>query len=392
MPKPLTPIAIANLKPKPTRYEVSDGGCVGLRVVVFPSKAKSFVVRYRYRGQQRKLTLGPCITARGVAEPASAAETATPLLLVAARSLCAEALRLARSGTIRQPPSRSSVRSGGSRDRHVGGHRRRIFASRRPGVAHPDPAQGRPRPFLRRRVGTVAGRRDRARPVRAHFDEIADTRGPVRSDRVLSAPKTLLNWHSGRSDYVSPLVRGGKRTSTAKRARERTLTDDELRAVWSAAGEDKTPFGPYVRFVLLTATRRGEASGLRRSEMSDAATWVIPGARYKNGKDTLIPLSAAAQKIIASMPDRGDVVFTTDGARPMGSFGERKAAIDEASGVTGWTLHDLRRSARTLMSRAGIMPTMRNCVSATRCRACAERMIATPMQPRSVTPSNRWLR
>ena len=64
MPKPLTAIAIANLKPKPQRYEVSDGGCRGLRVVVFPSKKKSFVVRFRYRGLQRKLTLGPCLTAR----------------------------------------------------------------------------------------------------------------------------------------------------------------------------------------------------------------------------------------------------------------------------------------------------------------------------------------
>jgi hypothetical protein len=66
----LTPITIANLCARAKRYEVSDHGCPGLRVVVFPSKKKSFVVRYRYRGLQRKLTLGPCLTERGVAEPA----------------------------------------------------------------------------------------------------------------------------------------------------------------------------------------------------------------------------------------------------------------------------------------------------------------------------------
>src|SRR4051812_25779731 len=98
MAKPLTAIAIANLKPRPQRYEVPDRGCAGLRVVVFPSKKKSFVVRYRFRGLQRKLTLGSCMTERGVAEPISAPETATPLSLLAARSLCAEALRQARSG------------------------------------------------------------------------------------------------------------------------------------------------------------------------------------------------------------------------------------------------------------------------------------------------------
>jgi hypothetical protein len=58
MAKPLTPIAIANLKARGQRYEVSDPGCAGLRVVVFPSRRKSFILRYRFRGLQRKLTLG----------------------------------------------------------------------------------------------------------------------------------------------------------------------------------------------------------------------------------------------------------------------------------------------------------------------------------------------
>ena len=59
MAQPLTPIAIANLKARGQRYEVSDPGCAGLRVVVFPSRRKRFILRYRFRGLQRKLTLGP---------------------------------------------------------------------------------------------------------------------------------------------------------------------------------------------------------------------------------------------------------------------------------------------------------------------------------------------
>ena len=76
MAKGLTPIAIQNLKPRGYRYEVSDGGCAGLRVVVFPSKRKSFIVRFRYRGLQRKLTLGSVAT--GEAEPTKAPELDTP--------------------------------------------------------------------------------------------------------------------------------------------------------------------------------------------------------------------------------------------------------------------------------------------------------------------------
>jgi integrase len=188
------------------------------------------------------------------------------------------------------------------------------------------------------------------------LDTIADTRGPVRADRALSALKTLLGWHSERGEYVSVLGRGGRRTWISERARSRVLSDDELRAVWLAAEQNKGPFGAFVRFMLLTATRRGEASGLRRSELLDAHTWIIPGARYKSGKDTLIPLSQAAQKIIAAQPrlSDGDFIFSVTGARALTTFAEGKAALDAASGVTGWTLHDCRRTARTLLSRAGI--------------------------------------
>src|SRR5262245_18947612 len=99
MIKALTPIAIANMKPRPQRYEVSDGGCAGLRVVVFPSRRKSFIVRYRYRGLQRKLTLWPYLVERGEqSEPATTPELDTPLSLAAARELATKALREAKSG------------------------------------------------------------------------------------------------------------------------------------------------------------------------------------------------------------------------------------------------------------------------------------------------------
>jgi integrase len=187
------------------------------------------------------------------------------------------------------------------------------------------------------------------------LDRIADDNGPVRSDRVLSALKTLLSWHAGRSDYVSVLGRGGRRTSIRERARTRILDDAELRKVWTAAEQDTTPFGPFLRFTLLTATRRGESAGLHRRELSDGGTvWVVPAARYKSKRDTLIPLSKAAQQIIAGQPVRGPYVFGVDGSRPLGGFNDRKKNLDARSGVSGYGLHDLRRSARTLLSRAGV--------------------------------------
>jgi integrase len=188
------------------------------------------------------------------------------------------------------------------------------------------------------------------------LDRIADERGPVRADRVLTALKRLLSWHSERSDFVSPLGRGGRRTSIAERARSRILSDDELRKLWTTAEKDGTPFGPFVRFILLTATRRNEAAGLHRSELTDnGATWVIPADRHKSKRDVLVPLSKAAQAIVAAQPVlAGDFVFSAEGMRPLRNFAGGKSALAATAGVKDWRLHDLRRTARSLMSRAGV--------------------------------------
>ena len=355
MPKPLTPVTIANLKARPQRYEVSDGGCAGLRVVVFPSKRKSFILRYRFRALQRKLTLGP--VALGAAEPEAGPELDTPLSLAAARVLATKALREAKAG---KDPAAAKQRQ-----------RQELLA------AESDTLQAIAEEYLRRegpRLRTVSQRRSdlellcssalgrlpvaeikRGQYTRV-LDYIADHRGPVRSDRVLSALKTLLGWHANRSDFASPLGRGGRRTSIAERARSRVLSDDELKRVVEIAEQRRDdPFAAFVLFVLYTATRRSEVAGLHRSELTDdGQTWVIPGARYKSKRDTLTPLSLAAQKIIAARPLPGVYVFSADGSKPLVGFTKRKQEFDRVCAVNGWRIHDLRRTARTLLSRAGV--------------------------------------
>jgi integrase len=79
--------------------------------------------------------------------------------------------------------------------------------------------------------------------------------------------------------------------------------------------------------------------------------WIIPGARYKTKLDHLVSLPASAK---ALLPKDGDWVFTTTGTCPIGGFNNFKKDFDRACGVLGWTIHDLRRTARSLMSRAGV--------------------------------------
>jgi integrase len=182
------------------------------------------------------------------------------------------------------------------------------------------------------------------------LDRIEEESGGPMADQTLAIVRRVLNWHASRSDdFRSPIVRGMARTRPKELARSRTLSDDELRVVWKAAGAE--PFGGFLKFLLLTGTRRNEAAQARRSEIT-GAEWTIPGSRYKTGKDHLVPLSGMALSILPK--GSGEWLFSKDGVSPLHAS-HFKAAFDKAlPGLPRWTLHDLRRTARSLMSRAGV--------------------------------------
>jgi integrase len=155
--------------------------------------------------------------------------------------------------------------------------------------------------------------------------------------------------------------------------RDRILSEDEVRAVWGATDGWQHPFAKLMRFTLSTATRRNEAADLQWGEIQ-GATWIIPASRYKTAMDMEIPLSTSAQDVLGSMPKIGTKgwVFTLGGMTRIGNFGSHKVKLDarmleglqrmaaergdDPANVTlaRWTIHDLRRTARSLMSRAGV--------------------------------------
>jgi integrase len=188
------------------------------------------------------------------------------------------------------------------------------------------------------------------------LDRVEDTAGAPTAQSVLAALSRLFNWHASRDDdFVNPIVRGMGRIKSKERARKRTLTDDELRAVWMSANGGRGPFTALVRFLLLTAARRCEASDMRWDEI-EGADWVLPAARNKTKVELVRPLSKAAIEVLARLPrlSNCEFVFTTNGRAPICGFSKFKTAFDKACGVRDWTLHDLRRTARSLMSRAGV--------------------------------------
>jgi integrase len=211
--------------------------------------------------------------------------------------------------------------------------------------------------LVKPRIGTVGLYDMKRSQVSKMLDEIADENGEVMADRVLAYVRKAFGWyevHGQDDDFRSPVVKGMARTKSSERARDRILTDDEIRALWKATGAPG-PSGPLLRFILLTACRRSEAAQMTYSEIVDG-DWVIPAARYKTKQETVLPLSKAAQDILNSIPRaKGtDFVFTATGAKPIAWFAQLKTAIDKECGFSDWTIHDLRRTARSLMSRAGV--------------------------------------
>lgn len=349
---PFTPNTVANLKPRNQRYERPDPGCRGLRVTVFPSGAKSFVVRFRFKGKPCKVTLGPVLS-KYVAEPGIEPVMGAPLSLAAARSLCAKLQHEVASGRDprkakrrEQEPEANTLRD--VCEEHLrleAGRLRTLDSQRRPDLELFYPALGH--------LPIDQIKRSQFFDV---LEQVAEERGRRRAGRAFSNMKAVLSRLANRNeDFINRLSRA-KWTGGSAGERDRTLSNDELRAVWLAAEADQGPFGAYIRFVLLTGCRRNEAAGLRRDELNEDGTeWLIPGSRYKSKRDTLIPLSRMAQEIIAARP-AGTYVFSSDGTRPLTAFSDRKEAFDKVCGVSGYTLHDLRRTSRTLLSQAGVRP------------------------------------
>jgi integrase len=184
------------------------------------------------------------------------------------------------------------------------------------------------------------------------LDRIEEGSGSTMATQTLAIVRKIMNWHATRSDdFLSPVVRGMARTQRSEQARDRALSDDELKAVWAT---HCGVFSDYVRFLLLTAARRNEVAGMTWGEV-DGDNWTLPASRNKTGVDLVRPLSKAAQDILASLPKAGEFVWSTnDGITPIGGFSKFKLHFDNVSGTQGWHIHDLRRTARSLMSRAGV--------------------------------------
>lgn len=193
--------------------------------------------------------------------------------------------------------------------------------------------------------------------VATQLRAIAKENGPVAADRARSALSSFFGWLVGEGMCDGNPVVGTNKTG-AGAARERVLSDAELVAIWNAAPD--TAFGRIVRLLMLTGQRRDEIGALRWNEAATESTSpliALPGERTKNGRPHDVPLSAPALDVLSGQPRivGHDLVFG-EGKGGFAGWSRAKIALDKASKVKGWTLHDLRRTAATRMADLGVLP------------------------------------
>jgi integrase len=338
----LTIRSLETMKPGAVRREIPDSFLPGLYLIQQPSGARSWAVRYRHQGVPRKHTLGsyPAID------------------LKAARALASKALRAVAEG---RDPGRDKILARAAKadsvDRIVEEFlERHVRRSNRPRTGQETERLLRQHvlPRWRGRMVHEVTRRD----VLDVLDRVVDGGAPIAANRVLAAVRKLFNWCVAR-DILAASPCAGVKPPTAERARDRFLSDDELRLVWQAADKLGGTFGPLVKLLALTGQRRDEVARMRWEEVDiENRLWTLPAERTKNNNPHEVPLSSAALAVLKNVPHvaASPFVFTTNGgASPASGYSKNKRRLDALlpADMPSWRLHDLRRTAASGMARCG---------------------------------------
>jgi integrase len=186
------------------------------------------------------------------------------------------------------------------------------------------------------------------------LDHIEDHHGTRMADVVLGKVRNIASWFASRNDdYISPFTTQNLPRHT-KPARSRILDDDELRAIWRAA-EVNGKFGAFVQLLLITAQRSEKVRTLQWTDVVDG-TWTIATAEREKTNAGSLVLPPLALRIIEAQPriGRNPYIFAGRGSGCM-DISKAKYVFDEKlPSMPNWTLHDLRRSSRSLLARCGV--------------------------------------
>jgi integrase len=331
----LTDKQVAALPRKAKRYIMADPEQRGLYLRVPVSGPVTYAAVARHSGKQIWVTLG-----------------GTDVMSIdAAREKARDAIRRIRAGL--EPFEAPPVKPDSVADVTEQWLKRHVTAR---GLRTADEIKRQLDVYVLPRVGQRPFAELRRGDIAHLLDAIEDKHGPWIADSVLGILRSVATWFASRNDdYQIPFVRGQRRVPSQDRKRSRILNDDELRAVWTTA-EQSGSFGAFIRLSLLLAQRRQKLATMRWSDISPDGLWTIATAPREKGNPGVLKLPPQAMAIIKAQPRfaANPFVFPGRGSNEMRGFTALKDAFDKKSGVDGYSLHDLRRTARSLMSRGHV--------------------------------------
>jgi integrase len=348
MAKPLTDSAVSNLHPMRGQTgwrEIADGASRGLCLRLSPTGEKVWAVRHAVAGKRQRHTVGayPAVTL-------SAARKRAGEYLSAARdgqsAIEVEAKVRALTMTVEQAHGEYLATIGAGLRAHTLGLKKGLFSD------HIGPA-----------IGAKLIRMIRRPDVTEAVGAVAAKGFPVQANRVFSELMALLRWceQKGYLDGVPSVRKKDMRHVGAakEQARRRTLSDPEIAELWAASGELGDLTGDFLRLLLLTGQRRDEVRLIRREHVDlDHALWTIPAEVYKTGVAHAVPLPDAAVAILRARWGDAATGYLLPSRKPGRPFNGAASAArrlrPRMPGRAPFTLHDLRRTVRTGLSRLGV--------------------------------------
>ncbi|MFM9915269.1 MAG: tyrosine-type recombinase/integrase [Rhizobacter sp.] len=367
----LTDTNFKSLKPREKAYKVADRD--GMYVSVSPGGSISFRYDYRLNGRRETLTIGRYDAGIGAkrARELGDLDYGLSVSLAEARLLLTKARRSVEQG---QSPSRAKVerRAVASEALTFAGWASAYFES----ANLADSTLAMRKSIYERNLKGPFGKLklEEITPsmLMALCEKIADPKGRNAPAPAVHAREVVLlvfRYVQARGVKIANPAEAIRPSAIATfKARDRALSPTEIRTFFKALEKVSTlpTLRLAVRFMLLTMARKSEFTGARWSEIDfENATWTIPSERMKAGRPHRVYLSQQAIDILIAFktcfcaseyvhPGRYESNLPISGA----TLNRVLDAAQEAIGADGiefdhLTVHDLRRTASTLLHEAG---------------------------------------
>jgi integrase len=205
--------------------------------------------------------------------------------------------------------------------------------------------------------------------VRALHARIGRKHGIYAANRTLSLLSTIFNFaiKVREWDGENPCTGIAK---FEEQPRERFLNEDEMgRFIKALSNEPDLDFGELLTLALFTGARRNNIMSMRFNEVDfTGATWTIPSAKAKGKRAVVIPLVAPALVIVKSRRKRftGEWVFPSAFSE-CGHITEFRKPWNELlkrAEISDLRFHDVRRTVGSWMSKAGaVLPVIKRALA-----------------------------